>query len=116
MRGHTLPTAAVLISIFSVLIQTPTYAAEGEAIATAPVYQHQILLTPSQRRVYHACLTQDWIAEFCRANAWGTFSTFDRTYVACVAAQHHGGFVLNGRPRFVNMEGYCSAKARGFVR
>jgi hypothetical protein len=116
MRGHTPPTAAVLISIFSVLIQTPTYAAEGEAIATARVHQHRILLTPSQRRVYHACLTQDWIAEYCRANAWGILSTFNRTYVACVAAQHHGEFVVNGRPGFVNMEGYCWDKAHRIAR
>lgn len=104
MRDHASSTTAALVSIFLVLMQASAYA------------QARILLTPSERRVYHNCLTQDWIAEFCRANAWGIFSTFNRTYVACVAAQHHGRFVLNGRPRFVNMEGYCSAKARRFVR
>jgi hypothetical protein len=104
MRDHASSTTAALVSIFLVLIQVSAYA------------QPRILLSPSQRRVYHACLTQDWIAEFCRANAWGIFSTYDRTYAGCVAAQHHGEFVVNGRPRLVNMEGYCWDKAHRFAR
>ena len=104
MRDHASSTTTALVSIFLVLMQVSAYA------------QPRILLTPSQRRVYHACLMQDWIAEFCRANAWGISSTFNRTYVGCVAAQHHGRFVLNGRPPLVNMEGYCWAKAHRFVR
>jgi hypothetical protein len=101
MRDHASLTTAALVSIFLVLIQASAYA-QG------------ILLTPSQRSVYHACLTQDWIAEFCRAHTWGILSTYDRTYAGCVAAQHHGEFVLNGRPRGVNMEGYCWAKAHSY--
>jgi hypothetical protein len=112
MRNHTSPTTAALVSIFLVLIQTSTYAAE--ALATVEVHQHRILLTPEQRRVYHDCLTQDWTAEWCRGHSWGIFSTYDRTYAECVAAQHHGWFVVNGRPRFVNMEGYCWGKAHRF--
>jgi hypothetical protein len=110
MRGHISPTAAALVSISLVLMQTSTYAAE----VTAEVHQPRILLTPGQRRVYHACLTQDWTAEWCRSHTWGIFSTYDRTYAECVAAQHHGKFVVNGRPRFVNMEGYCWGKAHRF--
>lgn len=102
MRGHSSSTTAALVSVFLVLVQCSAFAAP------------RILLTPGQRRVYHACLTQEWIAEFCRAHAWGTFSSFDRTYTECVAAQHHGQFILNGRPRFVNMEAFCWDKAHRF--
>jgi nitroimidazol reductase NimA-like FMN-containing flavoprotein (pyridoxamine 5'-phosphate oxidase superfamily) len=104
MRDHASSTTAGLVSVFLVLIQASAFA------------QPRILLTPGERRVYNNCLAQDWIAQYCRANAWGVLATFNRTYAACVAAQHHGRFVLNGRPPFVNMEGYCSAKARGYVR
>jgi hypothetical protein len=114
MRGHVSPTAAALVSISLVLIQTSTYAAEVGA--PTEVYQPRILLTPRQTTVYHDCLTQDWIAEWCRVHSWGIFSTYDRTYAECVAAQHHGRFVVNGRPRFVNMEGYCWGKAHRFAR
>lgn len=107
MRDHASSAIAALVSIFLVLIQTSAHAAY-----TRP----GILLSPWQRRIYHECLVQDWISEYCRANSWGILSTYNRTYVGCVAAQNHGSFVLSGRPRGVNMEGYCWSKAHGFTR
>lgn len=112
MRCHISEAAAALVSIFLVLMQTSAYAAE--ASVTAEVHEHRILLSPAQRRIYHNCLTQDWTAEWCRAHSWGILSTYNRTYAECVAAQHRGYFVLNGRPRFVNMEGYCWGKAHRY--
>jgi hypothetical protein len=95
----------------------PITNAGNSSVATpsSDAHQHRILLTPKQRKVYRDCLTQDWTAEWCRGHTWGIFSTYDRTYAECVAAQHYGKFVVNGRSRFVNLEGYCWSKARRFA-
>lgn len=97
---------AVAFAVLLLIIgHTVSYAGHG-----------RILLTPHQTRIYHNCLTEDWIADYCRGHSWGIFSTYDRTYAECVAAEHYGRFVVNGRPPSVNMEAYCWHKAHGFLR
>ena len=76
----------------------------------------RILLTPAQTRIYHRCLTDDWIEGYCRAHAWGAFASYDRTFAECIAAEHHGRFVVNDRPLVVNMEAYCWDMAHSLER
>lgn len=96
--------AAGLVGVCILLGHSSGYAGE------------RILLTPAQTRIYHRCLTDDWIEGYCRTHAWGAFASYDRTYAECIAAEHHGRFVVNERPASVNMEAYCWHKAHGFVR
>jgi hypothetical protein len=87
-----------------------------------PVYtdvraqEARILLTPEQTKVYHECLTEGWIEDFCRSHSWGVFSSYDRTYAACIAAEHRGRSLVNGRPPIISMEAYCWEQAHRFLR
>jgi hypothetical protein len=101
----TVATVAALGVGFMLLNYSPGYA-----------HQSRILLTPAQTRIYHECLTQDWIEDFCRAHGWGMFAAHNRTVRECIAAEHHGRYVVNGRPPSANMEAYCWDKAHGLAR
>lgn len=105
MKGPGVYAATVIAVLFLIFEHTTSYAGYG-----------RILLTPRQTRIYHACLTEDWIAAWCRSHSWGISSTYDRTYAGCIAAEHYGRFVINDRPPSVNMESYCWHKAHGFIR
>jgi hypothetical protein len=109
MKGRenmkTVVTVAALGFGFMLLACPPSFAR-----------QSRILLTPAQTRIYHKCLIEDWIEDFCRAHGWGMSDAHDRTVRECIAAEHHGRYVVNGRPPFVNMEAFCWDKAHGLVR
>ena len=95
---------ARLVSFCALLACSPGYAGE------------RILLTPAQTRIYHRCLTDDWVEGYCRAHSWGVFSSYNRTFAECIAAEHRGRFVVNGRPPGVNMEAYCWDMAHALAR
>jgi hypothetical protein len=101
--------AAVMVAAlgvgFALLSHSPGHARES-----------RILLTPAQTRIYHECLTEDWIEDFCRAHGWGMFAAHDRTVRECIAAEHRGRYLVNGRPAFINMEAFCWDKAHGLAR
>jgi hypothetical protein len=46
------------------------------------------VLTPEQRRAYHACLYAAWVQDYCEENS--------RSVVACIIAHGGGGFPLEG--------------------
>jgi len=54
------------------------------------------MLTPEQRRAYHACLYAAWVQDYCEENS--------RSVVACIIANGGGRFPLEGR-RFTH--DYC---------
>jgi hypothetical protein len=59
----------------------------GTLLATRSPARSQeagVLLTPEQTRAYHACLTADWVQDYCRSHAWGIFGTYDRLVDACL--------------------------------
>jgi len=95
---------AGLISFCALLAHAPGYAGE------------RILLTPAQTRIYHRCLTDDWIEGYCRSHAWGVFASYNRTFAECIAAEHHGRFVVIDRPSSVNVEAYCWGMAHSVAR
>lgn len=75
-----------------------------------------ILLTPAQTRIYHACLTADWIQDFCRSHAWGTSAAYDRTEAECVAANRGYVRFMDGRDLSGNTEAYCWDQAHSYPR
>ena len=75
--------------------------------SSAVAQQRQILLSPAQARIYHACLTAAWVQEYCQSHAWGIFATYDRTKAECIAADRGDIYSMNGRRFFENTEGYC---------
>jgi|ERR1700682_4072759 len=97
--------AAMLAVSFGLIVGSPVFA-----------QQQRILLTPAQAKIYHACLTADWIEDYCRSHAWGIFGTYDRTKAECVAAENGGIYPVNGRRLFENIEGYCWDQARNLAR
>jgi hypothetical protein len=75
--------AAALAALYMVLNVGPAFSQGG-------------LLTPAQRRAYHACLYGAWVHDYCRENS--------RAFPACVAAFGGANFPLDGR-RFTDE--YC---------
>ena len=69
-------------------------------------------LTRAETWRYHECLTQAWIEDYCRSNSWGMSDTYDRTFVACIAANGGGRYPLQGRRWFNDIERYCALEAR----
>lgn len=67
-------------------------------IKSGPAFSEgrSILLTPAQRKAYHACLFEFWIQDYCRWNSW--------IYNQCVVANGGGRYSLEGR-HFT--EDYC---------
>lgn len=76
----------------------------------------QVLLTPEQTRVYHACLTAAWLQEYCDSHSWGIFGTYDRTNDECLAANRADIYSLSNRRIFENNEGYCWSQAHRLAR
>jgi hypothetical protein len=54
------------------------------------------LLTPQQRRVYHACLYSAWVQDYCR---WNSLA-----FGACVIGNGGGQFAFAGRR---STDDYC---------
>ena len=91
----------------------------GTLLATGSPARSQeagVLLTPEQTRAYHACLTADWVQDYCKSHAWGIFGTYDRTKTECIAANRGYIFPLFGRRMFENTEGYCWSEAHRLAR
>ena len=101
-------TAAVLSALANTLLALTPSHADGSRIY---VREPRILLSPAQTKLYHACLTDGWVEEFCRDHGWGIFGTYEQTKAECIAAEHHGRYIVNGRPPFLSTEAYCWAKA-----
>jgi hypothetical protein len=101
-----------------ILVTAAALLAGQFLIAGSPACAQQqvILLTPAQSKVYHECLTAQWVEDYCRDHSWGIFATFDRTKAECVAAENGGIYPVNGRRFFENTEGYCWAQAHAQVR
>jgi hypothetical protein len=105
--------SAGLFALASALAIVPSHA-DGIEHAHVSRYAHGILLSPAQTRHYHQCLTDGWIEEFCHRHGWGLFGVYKATVAECIAAQHHGRLVVNGRPPFLSNEAYCWAKAHHY--
>lgn len=74
------------------------------------------LLTPHETRAYHACLSEAWIEDYCRANSGRWSPSYDRVFPACVIANGGGRFHLDGRDGWYNTDDYCWSAAQGLIR
>jgi hypothetical protein len=63
------------------------------------------MLTPEERRAYHACLYAAWVQDYCEENS--------RAVSACIIAHGGGAFPLDGR-HFIH--DYCWYAAQNFSR
>jgi hypothetical protein len=87
-------------------------------INCSPALSHERLgfvLSPGQTRIYHACLKDAWIYEYCHANSWRWSRSFERTFPACVLANRGGRFPLESAGWY-NADDYCWSLAKGSIR
>jgi hypothetical protein len=77
MRLWFLPVIAVALLSLS----APLRAGDGSR-----------MLTPSEKRAYHACLYVSFIENFCRFNAWGTA---EAAFRECIISQGAGRLPLD---------------------
>ncbi len=96
-------TAAVLVVGFLLIDGSPAFAQDQ---------WHP--LSPAQRQAYYACLTSEWVADYCRGHSWGISASYDLTYAACVAADTRRRTVT-ANPYFTPEE-YCWRRTRGLLR
>jgi hypothetical protein len=96
-----LVNAATLLVGYFLFVCPPAFSQEQGAF-----------LTPAQTKTYHACLTAEWVEDYCRSHAWGIFGTYDRTNAACVSADRGEPSLLTGRRFVQSNEGYCWDLAR----
>jgi hypothetical protein len=70
--------AAILVASYCLVRGAPIHAQESGG-----------LLSPEQRRAYHACLYAAWVADYCKENS--------RAINACIVANGGGRFPLGDR-------------------
>jgi hypothetical protein len=96
MTMKALLAAWVLLAGYLLITCSPALAGEGWG-----------LLTPEQRRAYHACLYAAWVQDYCEENT-------PRSAVStCIIANGGGQFPLEGR-RFTH--NYCWYAAQNLSR
>jgi hypothetical protein len=62
------------------------------------------LLSPRERRVYHACMTESWIQSWCHWHAWW------HRYPQCVLANGGGVYPTDA---YGNWDRHCRSMAQG---
>jgi hypothetical protein len=94
LAGYLLVTCAPAVAADQLFVQTPALAGGQWG-----------LLTPAQRRAYHACLYAAWVQDYCKENS--------RAVGACIIANGGGGFPIEGR---LFTDRYCWYAAQDVAR
>jgi hypothetical protein len=82
-----LVNAATLLVGYFLFVCPPAFSQEQGAF-----------LTPAQTKTYHACLTAEWVEDYCRSHAWGIFGTYDRTKRGMRLCRSWGAFSSDWSP------------------
>jgi hypothetical protein len=83
-------------------------------MSSSPVLAQDRLLTPSEKREFHACLYAAYIDDYCRFHAQG-FS--EQAFRECVISNRGGRISVEVRLFWgPGIEGYCRAQVQGGAR
>ena len=94
--------ASLLVGCYLIVGSSPVLAQDGSR-----------LLTPAEKKVYHACLYASFINSYCRYNAWGPSAA---AFQECVIANRVKRVRLAYPYWHWGVEGSCRAlaQARGY--
>jgi hypothetical protein len=99
-------TCCGLLAGYLLVTGAAAFAADQLAVSTpARVGEQWRLLTPTQRRAYHACLYAAWIYDYCKENS--------PAVGACIVAFGGGRFPLDGQHYY--SDEYCWAAAQNLA-